>query len=472
MPEETPSPNGFFTLFTWITLLSTLTLVLLLNLDIVSKVFWLLTNRTFLVDFGSLLVITGVVSLLAGGFGVLASKLLQRNDWLANSTQRLLRLGMWLPFFVLWGLPIWRSGKKNYWELEVWLEAITLGVAAAGPTVFLGACYYHLASRNAPSFDHRRDRFKVLRAIFLLALLISILCQLFFVTAWPWKWTNTEFYIVAAWAAAVLLAGLELLMNRITGWRLGRDVESPPGVLARESRLGDTRSLIGAAGITTAGLIVWQLCGAFFKEIVTPTETSGAAYALLVTGTANVFKGAGTIWKDVQVSLIEMTGGLAVAALFALLASEVFSGRTSLKPALGLLSLTCVAPIVLASRVIFWVGIGFWQKALTIVCFVFFPLLQALCSYRTTRVVPRLLVAIDEALPYAFLGMVFAEAYAATAGLGFLIIVASADSFVAEAIAASSITFALLVVISIVLRLFVRRLVGVENEAVPAVTNE
>jgi ABC-type nitrate/sulfonate/bicarbonate transport system permease component len=472
MPEDTPSPNGFFTLFTWITLLFILTLVLLLNFDIVSKVFRLLTNRTFLIDLGSLLIIIGIVSLIAGGVGILASKLIQCNEWLANSTQRLLRLGMWLPFFVLWGLPIWRSGKKNYWELEVWLEAITLGVAAAGPTIFLGACYYHLASRNAPPLANRRDRFNVLRPIFHLALLISILWQLYFVTAWPWKWANTEFYIVAAWAAAVIITGIELLMNLITGWWPGRDSKSPPAVLTRESRLGDTRSLMGAAGITMVGLIVWQLCSNFFNEVVTPAEASRAVYTLLVTGTAKVMLGANTIWNDVQVSFLEMIAGFAVAALIVLLVSEVFSRTSSLKPALGVLSLISVAPIVLASRGIFWVGIGFWQKALTIVCFVFFPLLQALWSYRTTRVLPRLLIAIDEALPYAFLGMVFGEAYAATAGLGILILVAGAKLFAAEQIATSFITFAFLAVISTVMRLFVKRLISVDKEAVPAINNE
>jgi len=127
---------------------------------------------------------------------------------------------------------------------------------------------------------------------------------------------------------------------------------------------------------------------------------------------------------------------------------------------------------VLASQVVLWVGIGFWHKALTIVCFVSFPLLQALWSYRTTAVLPRLLIAIDETLPYAFLGMVFAEAYAAIAGLGFLILGGGAQLFAAEQIAASFITFALLAVISTVIRSVVQRLLSVEKEAVPAVTNE
>ena len=335
MTESTSSPSGFPNLFAWLTVLFIVTLAVLLSLDVASKVFRLLTNRTFLIDLGSLLVITGVVSLSAGGFGVLASKLVQCNEWLANSIQRLLRLGMWLPFFVLWGLPVWRSGKQNYWELEVWLGTITLGVAAAGPTVFLGACYHHLAARNLATSHRGRARFIVLRSIFVLALFVSILWQLFFVTAWPWKWTNSEFYMVAGWTAAALIVGVESVINAVTGWSLGRDIESLQVVLTKESPLRASGSFIGAVGITIACLIAWQLCSDFFQEIPTPTETIRSAYALLVTGTANVFKGAGTIWNDLQVSLIEIAGGLAVAVLIALFFSEVISSKTSLKPALG-----------------------------------------------------------------------------------------------------------------------------------------
>ena len=73
-------------------------------------------------------------------------------------------------------------------------------------------------------------------------------------------------------------------------------------------------------------------------------------------------------------------------------------------------------------------------------------------------------MAIDDALPYAFLGMVFAEGYAATAGLGFLILVTGAQRFMAEEMATAIITFGLLVLISTMLRLIARRLVIVKPE--------
>ena len=82
----------------------------------------------------------------------------------------------------------------------------------------------------------------------------------------------------------------------------------------------------------------------------------------------------------------------------------------------------------------------------------------------------RLLTAIDEAMPYAFVGMVFAQAMAATAGLGFLMIIAGSQLYMAEAIAISFLTFGLMTIISCSLRFVVKRLCFSEDkvEAVPS----
>jgi hypothetical protein len=97
-------------------------------------------------------------------------------------------------------------------------------------------------------------------------------------------------------------------------------------------------------------------------------------------------------------------------------------------------------------------------KLLMICGIVVFPAARALWSYTNFPLASRLLIAVDEALPYAFLGMVFGELYASTAGLGFLIVVARAQLFIAEAMGTALITFGLLVFISSMLRFAVKRL--------------
>jgi ABC-type nitrate/sulfonate/bicarbonate transport system permease component len=63
------------------------------------------------------------------------------------------------------------------------------------------------------------------------------------------------------------------------------------------------------------------------------------------------------------------------------------------------------------------------------------------------------LLALDNALPYAFVGMLFGQLFASTAGLGFLIVVMRAEGNRTEALATSLITFGLLVVVSLALTL-------------------
>ena len=65
---------------------------------------------------------------------------------------------------------------------------------------------------------------------------------------------------------------------------------------------------------------------------------------------------------------------------------------------------------------------------------------------------------IDEALPLAFAGMILGELWAATAGIGFFIVMSRATSSFAESTAMSLSGFALLVVISVALRCVFRRI--------------
>ena len=288
--------------------------------------------------------ITSAATAIGGSVGILAGKLSRRNDWLANSFQRSLRLGMWLPFFILWGLPVWQSGRRSYWEIDVWLETIALGLAAASPLVMLAACYYHLVFRSLSNIW--RNRLKVWHDIFVFALLISILWQLFLVTAWPWKWIISEFSASTVVTVTALVVGVELLINVIAYWRLAAAAEWLQDNLKDEMQLRDKQSLVGCFGTAIAVFIVWVLCSEISKGVATPKETIKAVYALLA-GTAQVYKGVETISLDFQVSLLEIIAGLAVAATIALSVSETFLRKTSLRTTGRLFISIRVAPIAL-----------------------------------------------------------------------------------------------------------------------------
>jgi ABC-type nitrate/sulfonate/bicarbonate transport system permease component len=87
----------------------------------------------------------------------------------------------------------------------------------------------------------------------------------------------------------------------------------------------------------------------------------------------------------------------------------------------------------------------------------FFTITQILWGLRGHPLASRVLLAIDEALPIAFVAMLFSEMYAATKGVGFAMVVASAGNQTDKALAIFLITAALLAVISATLRSFAKR---------------
>src|SRR5206468_1772134 len=94
------------------------------------------------------------------------------------------------------------------------------------------------------------------------------------------------------------------------------------------------------------------------------------------------------------------------------------------------------------------VGVGHWFRAAIVAAVSFLPFVQSLWGLRDEPLVRRILLALDNASPYAFVGMLFAQLFASTAGLGFLIVVMRAEGNSTEALAISLITFGLLVAVS------------------------
>jgi ABC-type nitrate/sulfonate/bicarbonate transport system permease component len=441
--------------------------------------FQLISNLPFLRGFFVYLVQAVIVSVFGGAVGVLLGILIRRSEWLTNSAVRFLRLAMWLPFFVFWALPIWRTRPSAQPDIVGIVDAVTnivLGALAAGPVITLAACYFYLSSRELQRLEMPVSRFYVTRAVFPLALLFCLLWQLFLVDPWPWAWMNSELMISASWSAVILVAAVAILGNVLFGWSIQKDTNARPYLLWTEFQNSNSQSLIGVLIISALCVAVWQLLAPVLKGnflIEPPLWVGFAIRDLFVTGDSPALKGE-TIWLDVYVSLAEIAGGIGLASLFAFLIFEGFVRNSRLKKFHWIVFVICVAPVTLVVPIILAVGIGMLSKALMICSIAVFPCARALWSYTNFPLAYRFLLAIDESLPYAFVGMVFAEAYAATAGLGFLILVAGAQLFIAKAIATALITFGLLVLISSALRFVIKRCVNattMESVVAPATTD-
>ena len=196
---------------------------------------------TYYSNFLSLGIFSAIVAIVGGNNGIALGRLIQRNRWLTDSSVRLLRLGMWLPFFLLWsygqilakpGLPpIFRifpfslasGNRRGLFMIFAGLLAMT--------TVLFGSCYHYLTQKRATQSHHNPDfRLHLQREIFLLAFLLCLVWQSFWGSGWPFQSgrlsqnlippVESSHLLLTTGFAMVLLMGLVFVNNRPFRWRL------------------------------------------------------------------------------------------------------------------------------------------------------------------------------------------------------------------------------------------------------------
>ena len=104
----------------------------------------------------------------------------------------------------------------------------------------------------------------------------------------------------------------------------------------------------------------------------------------------------------------------------------------------------------------FVVGVGY--KMMGVGLLIFFSLVQALWAFRDAPLLQRGMIAVENALPIAFIAMLVGELSGATAGLGFQMIVAGSTYQYQQSLGYFLITVLLLSTSSMTLRLIVRLL--------------
>jgi len=158
---------------------------------------------------------------------------------------------------------------------------------------------------------------------------------------------------------------------------------------------------------------------------------------------------------------VEILGGIGLAGGIAFGASKVLEKTPSATKSIWshLLCLTyIVTPIALWQILFPLVGFGIWHKILLIGFLTFFPVVQIFWIFREAPMLVRALLAIDEGLPLAFVGMILGELWAATAGIEFFIVISRAMKNFAESTAMSLFGFGLFAVMSFALRSIVNGL--------------
>jgi len=127
--------------------------------------------------------------------------------------------------------------------------------------------------------------------------------------------------------------------------------------------------------------------------------------------------------------------------------------------------MTYLAPIFIWLLVYYWAFVleispmspfG-WHVMILVATLTFFPSVRAFWGLREHSSKVRLLLALDAALPFAIIGILFGEFYTATQGLGLLIAIARATRSTVELFALFVVTISLFIVLSASLRVAARK---------------
>lgn len=419
-------------------------------------IFLMLSNSTFLGRFALMLAQVAFASLFGGGIGKFSGQMIIRSSWLTQATIRFLRLGLWLPFLIYWTLPIWPPREEYVYDSIIWAWLASVTAAA------LFACYSYLTTLSALELKWSDVRTYLAREVVLQSFLIAVISQ-FWTGPYSWVWfAGAE--VERVYAAALLLVSFVFLLGLVFRSNFGQTAQVRGNILVKEIDNSNWSSLAGAFLLAVLCLVFWQLLSAPLAPyllISPPLDVFRTVYRLLVRG-SHIRYVEPIFWQHIGVSLVETVGGLIFSGVIALIVSDRLAKNAGFRRfAFPLLPLTYVTPIVLPIFVIQWVGgyTGPWRVALGSASLAFFPYLRVFWGLVDRPLACRLLLAIDDALPFALLGAILGEAINAVAGLGYFMVVTSRGrDTIIEGLAAALITVLLLAVLSSVLRLMAKRL--------------
>jgi ABC-type nitrate/sulfonate/bicarbonate transport system permease component len=174
---------------------------------------------------------------------------------------------------------------------------------------------------------------------------------------------------------------------------------------------------------------------------------------------------SGEIWSDIPVSLLEIVGGIILGASVGLV-TFWFSSFNNIftRWILFLLPLTYISPLIiwLMSALTLipnseYFPLFFFHRIVLIGGLSFYPFVQTFWALSDRPLHHRVLLAADDALPVACATMILGEAYAATVGIGFMMVVAGATYQIDKGLVGSLLIVGLLVLLSFTLRFIAKR---------------
>jgi ABC-type nitrate/sulfonate/bicarbonate transport system permease component len=377
-----------------------------------------------------------VFASVAGGIiGVAIGFLVLKSTRLTHVALNSLRQGLWLPFFLFFATR----------------DPFTASIAA----VALCSSYHYLAAVCFLGLSRRELRTYVGREAILQAFFVALLSQIWW-RGWQWF----DFAALHQFEAGIGVLIILLLLLCSVNWIFRSDFALTAArreeIMDKEWNIASWKSVAELPLIAISLIVLWQMLGLRWTNVKTsPQGVIEAAYYLL---------GQNDIYRDMMASVLVVLGGLVLGFCIAVVASTVLSITKGIarNRVFTVLPALYISPIVLWLFSFFihtWIPdfIGMGHKVILVGFLSFFTITQMLWALRGHPLASRVLLAIDETLPIAFVAMLFSEMYAATKGVGFAMVVASVGNQTDKALAVFFVTVAMLGVFSATLRSIAKR---------------
>ena len=387
------------------------------------------------------------VALIGGALGTGAGQLVSRYVPLASVVVHFLRVGAWIPVFLLWVLPVPTSWGGAWKDASTSILLITIAAVALVivRNYIIAKSIFRLEENDVRRFLYRSA---LLHALFLCVLSQPIL------SVHGWKWASVGgargFLVTVLIALTVFAIHLAFRLSLEVGTAICARV-----LLAELYQDGRK----GAKGAVLFGLLffgfVWQALTIFgFPGISSPTRVLSAAYALFAND---------DIWIHVYVSNLEIFAGLAVTVVCGTVCTFMLSHFSTLRNFLAeALPLTFVIPIIaLLTCAESFHQFDIWPKIVGVGLVTFFPFLLSFWRLSGWSYTQRILLGMDNALPFAFVAMLSGEFMASKTGLGFSLARASAVGHdLSEPIAIVLLVIGIMTILSWLFRSIAKHLQG------------
>lgn len=373
---------------------------------------------------------------VAGGIiGVAIGFVVLKSTLLTHVALNSLRQGLWLPFFLLFATR----------------DPFTASIAAVG----LCTSYHYLAAVCFFGLSRRELRTYVGRESILQAFFIALLSQIWW-RGWGWFEFPALHQVETGLGVFIILLVLVCSVNWIFRSDFALTAARREAIIEKEWNIASWYSLAELLLIAVSLMLLWQMLG------LEPTNVKTSILGVIEA--AYYLFSQDDIYRDMMASLVVVLGGLLLGFCIAALALAILSVTKGIARSVTftVLSALYISPVVLWLFSFFintWIPdfLGMGHKVILVGFLSFFTITQILWALRSRRLASRILLAIDEALPIAFVAMLFSEMYAATKGVGFAMVVASATHQTDKALAIFLITAVLLAVISATLRSIAKR---------------